>query len=537
MPMYIKDGYWNYYLAFRIKKPQKTLLNKLQNGPFSGLAAIIANNAILHCEPINELLKQRLSDVTASQQKLTGNESVEELHKRYNADELPECFFDFDLSTNDDQLLNAINKSILDVVHIRDRFYQTFRFQNEAIPYYFVLLPIKVYFSERNYIYCPVYVQLLSNGSGIIKVAIPIHNVHTEGFSAGNIQRWFSYIKVWDSLFNGNSKSGYKIVSHDSDGVMDITASLINYVNNIFSDAVVNTGFFIGSETFVLSNCSNNGYDIINSPTNDPKFLAPIYHFVFPEEHLHDPSKNELQEFWANSYYDMNGLKTVISSNQRLIIYADVSKLMRQNKEHDITDKNEYLQMYSSITCDQYISLVTMQKQNDALIFNLAKHDQRTINSVMRQYYTDANYFDALLVNVRKHEFYFYKKLKEALGDISIDFHEMLNRIQLIEQHEESAFNERRAILLNCFALVFTVLFGFPLIHDTLGLLKQIIIPSHDLIPFLTVDSTSIIVWVFLALSMVFINVKGSPNLKQFELKIKNLVIYRKFKRLPWFKQ
>ena len=318
---------------------------------------------------------------------------------------------------------------------------------------------------------------------------------------------------------------------------MDIATTLMRYVENIFSSAVVDAGFFTGFETFVLSSCSNYNFNILNADTSDPKFLTPMYHFVFPEEHVHTPSKTELHEFWQKSYYNINGLKTVIGSNRRLIIYGDASRLAGRSGIHDIPDKNEYLQTYASIACDYYISLLIMQKQNDALIYDLAEHDQHTINSVMRQYYTDANYFDSLLVNIPKHELNFYKKLKEVLDNTSVDFHEMLNRIQLIEQHEESAFNERRAILLNCFALVFTILFGLPLIRDTLGLLKQIIEPSRDFIPLLTTESMSITVWVLLALSMLYINVKGSPKLKQFELKIKNFIIYRRFKKLPKFKQ
>ena len=84
------------------------------------------------------------------------------------------------------------------------------------------------------------------------------------------------------------------------------------------------------------------------------------------------------------------------------------------------------------------------------------------------------------------------------LDECMIDFREMLHRMQIIEDYEKLRLNEKHNSLINKFSLIFTVLFGLPLIQESLLVLKDILKLRGDIIPFITIGHISLVTWLVL---------------------------------------
>ena len=249
--MMIESGYWNYYLAFRIGNYQKHLQEMNLKSTNIGLIAYISDETILVNKMLDELLENRKSDILECNKKVEGC-NAEVLHQMYMTNELPEHYFDFDKDMTD-MLEDAVRECIEHVSFINSGYNQMMNHFGESKCGYYVLMPLKIYFSEWEFIYCPVYIQLLTNGNGLIKLQIPLKNIMSEKLSNYPLRRWFTQVKVWHELFDNKGEKSYKIVSGDVAGIEDIVCILQNYVQNFFSESIVDRNRFLGLETFVIS--------------------------------------------------------------------------------------------------------------------------------------------------------------------------------------------------------------------------------------------------------------------------------------------
>ena len=113
------------------------------------------------------------------------------------------------------------------------------------------------------------------------------------------------------------------------------------------------------------------------------------------------------------------------------------------------------------------------------------------------------NYLDCLLAVAPKHGKIFYERVKNMLDSCSVDFNEMLHRMQSIELYEKSRLEEQQTISLNRVTLVFTVFFGLPLIQETLTTIKTILGAQKDLILKINCGQFSMVIWVVLLMVLL----------------------------------
>ena len=97
----------------------------------------------------------------------------------------------------------------------------------------------------------------------------------------------------------------------------------------------------------------------------------------------------------------------------------------------------------------------------------------------------------------------FYERVKNMLDSCSVDFNEMLHRMQSIELYEKSRLEEQQTISLNRVTLVFTVFFGLPLIQETLTTIKTILGAQKDLILKINCGQFSMVIWVVLLMVLL----------------------------------
>lgn len=89
------------------------------------------------------------------------------------------------------------------------------------------------------------------------------------------------------------------------------------------------------------------------------------------------------------------------------------------------------------------------------------------------------------------------------LDNCMVDFKVMLQRMQNIEEYEKTRLLEKQNATISKFTLIFTVLFGLPLIHETLTTIKNIFQVQKDIIPILTTGHASWMIWMSLILGMI----------------------------------
>ena len=148
--MLINSGYWNYYLAFRIKDYAKHIEEIKRKNNFSGMLAYITDDTVLTNINTDDLLRERKANIIKAQNELTGNESYEALYELYQVDKLPEYFFDYDNSLND-LLEEKIADSISRVRFANHGYQQTLHSFGKGKCEYYVLMPLKVYFTDSSF--------------------------------------------------------------------------------------------------------------------------------------------------------------------------------------------------------------------------------------------------------------------------------------------------------------------------------------------------------------------------------------------------
>lgn len=489
--MIIQNGYWNYYLAFRIKNYSTHLKEIDVEKVKSGIIAYIGDDSVLKNTAIDNIMQERREEVVKQRGKF-GKSNLEELHQMYINNELAECYFDFDDDMND-QLENAIEANINQMILVRNGYTQMTDVFGTGKCGYYILMPIKVYLSEWNSVYCPVSIQLLTNGNGVIKLQIPLQNVDTKLLSNYPLRRWFFNIKIWESLYEIGGEQCYKILYGDTEGIDDIVIALQTYVRNFFPQSLVDGDRFMGMETFVITECDK--YSLSKLSLRDRDVVEQMYRFAYPENFAMIPNQDDLNVFWENAHFDASGIQVVCGDRGRLIMYADVDALMKMHNRNYVESKNQYLNNSIAATFDLYILLALAQKDNEMTIYWLSDQDRHTINSMMVQYYANANYLDSLLAIAPKHGKIFYNRVKNMLDSCIVDFNEMLHRMQNIELYEKSRLEERQTISLNRVTLIFTVFFGLPLIQETMTTIKSILGVQKDLIPKINCGQFSMIIW------------------------------------------
>lgn len=526
--MIIEEGYWNYYLAFRIENYQKHVQEMAEERLFDKVIAYVSDNESLVNVENEKLFEERKNIQNECISKLNGKEQIVDLRRMYENNDLPEFFFDFDEFAND-SLQEQIKECIGHVEFVNSGYRQCFDYFGEGKCGFYVLMPLKIYYSEWEFEYCPVYIQLLTNGNGLIKLQVPIKQEDAAVFAAYPLKRWFSHIKIWEELYKSDGEKAYKILAGEIEGVEDISNALMTYVQNLFPTTIVDRNRFLGLETFVISKSSSP--NILNINEKATKGLEELYYFVYPENFAIKPNEEELLSFWKENHCNISGVQAFFGDRDRIVMYDDVQELLVRNNRENVPSDNDYLQASIAASFDAFILLALAQKDNEMSIYRLAERDRHTINRKMVQYNSNANYLDGILLNAPKHGKAFYEKTRDMLDDSMVDFRQMLERMQVIEEYEKLQLNEKQNASINKFTLMFTVLFGLPLINESLHLLKYIIGIYGDIVPIITIGHIALVIWLILLFILFTDNIDSYLEYEGVKIEDK-LPIRARFKKL-----
>lgn len=445
--MVIENGFWNYYLVFRLESYDKATANIISGKTMKGVAAFAWNNRLLESP---DFLK------------------IEE------------------------QLVEAVDAQKGNILEVNKAFGRLFGQEHNVENFVLALMPLKMYFSETEFIYCPVYITLLKNGWGIIKLAVELKHIDVVEVSHFPMKRWFGKIQIWTPTDNGR----YETVVHEGATITDLIQVLQQTVYKIFDKNLKDRNRFTGFETFVISETSNP--DMIQQSKMNEAGLKDIFRFANPEDFAAHMSKDQLYQWWNESHCEIGGVNVIKGGRCRMILYADVEEFIKLRPQRNVQDRNEYLELSMERTFDPFLFLALCQKDNEIYVYEASKGDLHRVYSNMATYSRNENYFEDFLARSPKNGRKFYEAVREILKDSFVDVEIKLERLKYIESYEKELLNEKRTLMAELLSIIFGVLFGLPPIHDTIELIRNMFATGKDMVPYLTVDGAAFLVWIAL---------------------------------------
>lgn len=490
----INNGYWNYYLSFRIH--YKKYLQKLKNVDFSGIIALQENEETLINPFINCALEQRKRTVGDYREKYA-KLGQEELWHLYISNELPEMYFDFN-ENMEDLLELSIEDSKKDIVFARNGLKTMFGETATQKIVSISLMPLKVYRSNREFDYCPIVINLFGTGNGVIKLTIPLYYLDCEELSNYPIKRWFKEVKVWEALFNKGGEESYKIVTHD-DTIDDVIVIMRRYLEHVFGDCIINRDNNIGFESFVL--CETSTPIISKCGTVDIDNKERLYHLAVPEDFGINITSQDIGKYWNKHHFDSNSIHFLTGKRARMIVYGDPQSIALFYNRSDIRDKNKYFLTSVNGTFDPYIFISIAKKDVELTVYTFAEHDIRSLRINMQHYYANLNYLDSIMACSPEHGSQLYVLLEQMLERLPADYRKMIERFEALDSISKNERIEKQENLIRQITLLFTCFFGLPLIYDSFSLLKTIMIPAYD-VPVISVACASIMAWIIINVLM-----------------------------------
>ncbi len=500
--MIIKEGYWNCYQTFRIRKVCKHLKQPNVPDKLPGVTGYAIDGVAEATSMVVSLLEHRKAVALNYAEVLNDKDRLKHLYEKGTTGNLPEFLEDFDSSLND-RLDQAICRDFGDLEQLDETHEELFNHRQGANCYYYLLMPLKVYFSDEKYEYCHMHVQLLMNGSTNIKLEVPLKNVPAECFWSRSHAPWFSKIKVWGAFLPDEANDEYVEIESEQNGVTTIQEILRLCANRIFSETIVDGARFTSFQTFVLTECS--GCNLPDFRKNNESQLQQMYHFMFPENCMYTPSKETVLQQLDESHLCINGFHCMKSTQDQLVMYAG-SEWTEEFAKDEPANVNAHLQGTLAINFDPFITQALAQKDNEITIYFLSQENGRSVERNKELDAGNADCLDRMLIGAPPYGMRLYNEVCAMLDNLSVNFQDMLNRTRFIEEHARQERDRRRSIFFNVIIVGFTVIFGLPTIQSTLVVLKDTVGFVDVFISTMGVNFWSVIFWIaILAALLVYL--------------------------------
>lgn len=504
--MVIESGFWNYYMSFRIENNKKFFQN-LHKKDINFIMGFVKEGKVYveqaAWEDYFEKRRMQMKPILERREQESWDELTEQ--EMYVNDELPEYYFDF-LQANGtfvDKLEVVFNEEISEIRECNCAAIGMTKEINSKCWKIFSLMPLKIEKRPFEYEYCPVHLYLFENGYAVIKTSIRLEMVDSAAVSTYPVHSWFGDVKVCESVFLQKDSKEYKIcknISGNEHQIFFVTNILQRYIDRIFADDLLHKGYYFCYETFVIAKIFN-GRQIWEIPSKGSiQEKSELYHLANPEEFLSIVTSERWNEFWKKSYQYFGGFDWVKGHNCRLIISTDMEALKSRYHRLEIKDEISYLEASLQRSFDFFLVLALCQKDGEIY---LSRVSQETIHDIDRQiakYNQDriflASFLDTVPYNVKV----FYSMICEMNKTPFIDTKTKLQHMKQIDDYQRNLLLERRTLLAELVALIGTILFGLPMLYDTLCILRNVLLKIGIYLSVSAVENSAIYLWLVLIL-------------------------------------
>ena len=384
----------------------------------------------------------------------------------------------------------------------------------------FLLLPLKIELENGKFTCLYPLIYLFENNMGILKLELPIFDSCIEPLLENDYDRFLKKIINKWKIRNYNSEMTLSSIQNFylSNLLDDIKIDMVSYSNELKNIILID---FDGIPQH------------INSIPNDVKedlfriICAPV------------PSRNnttytkDADEYLKNHSWGGHGVKYIAKSTGGCLSFIDKTILdyvsddyKTETKTSVLTPFNDYYNLCNKLARDLCVNvefaliIILLKKTNESndyfnKIASMKKlSDTRIeynknvlfISELQENCYGSVSEQTALLEKMMPH--YFKHEITSAKS----------TAINNILQQNEQEKNERFQNYISTGGLILTLIFGLPSLYETLTIFRKLFSFYPYNIPYLTLENTSIILWLTLN-GIIILKIylrKYSPKIKKY---------------------
>lgn len=364
----------------------------------------------------------------------------------------------------------------------------------------FLLLPLKIELENGKFTWLYPLIYLFENNMGILKLELPIFDSCIEPLLENDYDRFLTKIINKWNIKNYNSETTLSSIQNFylSNLLDDIKIDMVSYSNELKNIILID---FDGIPQH------------INSIPNDVKedlfriICAPV-----PSRNNTTYSK-DADEYLKNHSWGGQGVKYIAKSTGGCLSFIDKTisdyvsdDYKTETKTSVLTPFNDYYNLCNKLARDLCVNvkfaliIILLKKTNESndyfnKIASMKKlSDTRIeynknilfISELQENCYGSVSEQTALLEKMMPH--YFKHEITSA-KKIAID--------NILQQNEQEK-NERFQNYISTGGLILTLIFGLPSLYETLTIFRKLFSFYPYNIPYLTLENTSIILWLTL---------------------------------------
>ena len=364
----------------------------------------------------------------------------------------------------------------------------------------FLLLPLKIELENGKFTWLYPLIYLFENNMGILKLELPIFDSCIEPLLENDYDRFLTKIINKWNIKNYNSETTLSSIQNFylSNLLDDIKIDMVSYSNEL--------------KNIILIDFDGRPQHINSIPNDVKEDLFRIICAPVPSRNNTTYSK-DADEYLKNHSWGGHGVKYIAKSTGGCLSFIDKTisdyvsdDYKTETKTSVLTPFNDYYNLCNKLARDLCVNvefaliIILLKKTNESndyfnKIASMKKlSDTRIeynknilfISELQENCYGSVSEQTALLEKMMPH--YFKHEITSA-KKIAID--------NILQQNEQEK-NERFQNYISTGGLILTLIFGLPSLYETLTIFRKLFSFYPYNIPYLTLENTSIILWLTL---------------------------------------
>lgn len=364
----------------------------------------------------------------------------------------------------------------------------------------FLLLSLKIELENGKFTWLYPLIYLFENNMGILKLELPIFDSCIEPLLENDYDRFLTKIINKWNIKNYNSETTLSSIQNFylSNLLDDIKIDMVSYSNEL--------------KNIILIDFDGRPQHINSIPNDVKEDLFRIICAPVPSRNNTTYSK-DADEYLKNHSWGGHGVKYIAKSTGGCLSFIDKTisdyvsdDYKTETKTSVLTPFNDYYNLCNKLARDLCVNvefaliIILLKKTNESndyfnKIASMKKlSDTRIeynknilfISELQENCYGSVSEQTALLEKMMPH--YFKHEITSA-KKIAID--------NILQQNEQEK-NERFQNYISTGGLILTLIFGLPSLYETLTIFRKLFSFYPYNIPYLTLENTSIILWLTL---------------------------------------
>lgn len=364
----------------------------------------------------------------------------------------------------------------------------------------FLLLPLKIELENGKFTWLYPLIYLFENNMGILKLELPIFDSCIEPLLENDYDRFLTKIINKWNIKNYNSETTLSSIQNFylSNLLDDIKIDMVSYSNEL--------------KNIILIDFDGRPQHINSIPNDVKEDLFRIICAPVPSRNNTTYSK-DADEYLKNHSWGGHGVKYIAKSTGGCLSFIDKTisdyvsdDYKTETKTSVLTPFNDYYNLCNKLARDLCVNvefaliIILLKKTNESndyfnKIASMKKlSDTRIeynknilfISELQENCYGSVSEQTSLLEKMMPH--YFKHEITSA-KKIAID--------NILQQNEQEK-NERFQNYISTGGLILTLIFGLPSLYETLTIFRKLFSFYPYNIPYLTLENTSIILWLTL---------------------------------------